>query len=118
MAAELLVLYTQPQDPQAFERHFNDRHLPLVEKLPGLLNWRRSLFVAAADMLEHTYHGSTTLEFDDAVAIARDGVRRGQADRQRFSDLRPAELTDLHRPPDARKSLTGPSLDPSAVVIP
>jgi uncharacterized protein (TIGR02118 family) len=71
MTAELVVLYTQPQDPHAFEQHFADRHIQLMDELPGLLSWRRSRFVAAADMLEHTYYGSTTLEFGDVAALTR-----------------------------------------------
>jgi uncharacterized protein (TIGR02118 family) len=71
MTAELVVLYTHPQDPQSFERHFTGTHVPLMEKLPGLMGWRRVLFVAPADAHEHTYYGSTTLEFIDADAIMR-----------------------------------------------
>ncbi len=34
--ASLLVLYGRPADPAAFDRHYAERHLPLVRKLPGL----------------------------------------------------------------------------------
>jgi len=34
--ATLLVLYGRPSDATAFDRHYAERHLPLVRKLPGL----------------------------------------------------------------------------------
>ncbi len=34
-----LVLYPQPTDPVAFDRHYFDTHLPLAKQLPGLLSY-------------------------------------------------------------------------------
>ncbi|MBS0477703.1 MAG: EthD family reductase [Proteobacteria bacterium] len=34
---KLIALYTTPKDVDAFFMHYNEIHLPLVEKLPGLL---------------------------------------------------------------------------------
>src|SRR5437763_14957219 len=31
-----LVLYNKPADPEAFDRHYRDVHIPLANKLPGL----------------------------------------------------------------------------------
>lgn len=31
-----LVLYPQPDDPEAFDRHYREVHIPLAKKLPGL----------------------------------------------------------------------------------
>jgi uncharacterized protein (TIGR02118 family) len=31
-----LVLYNTPDDPEAFDRHYRDVHIPLAKKLPGL----------------------------------------------------------------------------------
>lgn len=31
-----LVLYKQPHDPAAFDRHYREIHIPLAKKLPGL----------------------------------------------------------------------------------
>ena len=33
---KLLVTYTRPNDCQAFDRHFDEVHTPLVRKVPGL----------------------------------------------------------------------------------
>ena len=31
-----LVLYDTPADPEAFDRHYRDVHIPLAKQLPGL----------------------------------------------------------------------------------
>jgi uncharacterized protein (TIGR02118 family) len=33
-----LVLYTRPNDPEAFKAHYVSRHLPLCRAIPGTLN--------------------------------------------------------------------------------
>jgi uncharacterized protein (TIGR02118 family) len=30
------VLYDRPDDPEAFDRHYRDVHIPLARKIPGL----------------------------------------------------------------------------------
>jgi uncharacterized protein (TIGR02118 family) len=34
---KLIALYQTPDDPDAFLRHYNDVHMPLVRKTPGLV---------------------------------------------------------------------------------
>ena len=34
--AKLLVLYAPPKDPDAFEAHYRNTHLPLARKVPGV----------------------------------------------------------------------------------
>ena len=36
MTVKLVVLYTQPDDPEAFESHYLSVHMPLVAAMPGL----------------------------------------------------------------------------------
>lgn len=33
---KLVVMYPKPDDPAHFDKHFRDKHMPLVEKMPGL----------------------------------------------------------------------------------
>ena len=33
---KLIALYQTPDDPEAFMRHYNDVHMPLVRQTPGL----------------------------------------------------------------------------------
>lgn len=35
----LTVLYGQPDDPAAFDAHYRDTHVPLVDKISGLNRW-------------------------------------------------------------------------------
>ena len=32
----LVVMYPKPADPAHFDRHFREKHMPLVKKMPGL----------------------------------------------------------------------------------
>jgi uncharacterized protein (TIGR02118 family) len=36
MTARFLALYETPEDPEAFERHYREAHIPLLRQLPGL----------------------------------------------------------------------------------
>ncbi|WP_165191479.1 EthD family reductase [Caulobacter soli] len=36
MTVKLLALYRKPQDVDAFLAHYNDVHMPLIAKVPGL----------------------------------------------------------------------------------
>jgi uncharacterized protein (TIGR02118 family) len=36
MTARFLALYETPADPEAFDRHYRDVHIPLGRRLPGL----------------------------------------------------------------------------------
>ena len=35
----LLVLYKQPADTSAFDRHYSETHIPIAKKLPGLRSY-------------------------------------------------------------------------------
>ncbi len=35
----LLVLYGQPRDPAAFDRHYREVHIPLAKQMKGLRKW-------------------------------------------------------------------------------
>ena len=45
----LLVLYPPPSDPDHFRSYYEDTHLPLAAKLPGLRAYRYSVDVAAGE---------------------------------------------------------------------
>lgn len=34
-----MVLYETPEDPAAFDKHYNEVHIPLAKQLPGLLRY-------------------------------------------------------------------------------
>jgi uncharacterized protein (TIGR02118 family) len=41
-----LVLYDTPEDPAAFDKHYNEIHLPLAKQVPGLLRYTVSRNIA------------------------------------------------------------------------
>ncbi|PWR19236.1 EthD family reductase [Zavarzinia aquatilis] len=65
--ATLLVLYGRPSDPAAFDRHYAERHLPLVRKLPGL---RGVTLSAGVEVLSgDDLYRVVRLEFPTAEAV-------------------------------------------------
>jgi uncharacterized protein (TIGR02118 family) len=39
MTARFLALYDTPADPEAFDKHYDEIHIPLLRQLPGLLRY-------------------------------------------------------------------------------
>jgi len=37
--AQVLVLYSAPSDPAAFDRYYHQTHIPLANKIPGLRSY-------------------------------------------------------------------------------
>jgi len=85
---KLVALYRHPSDPAAFDRHYEQTHLPLIRKMPGLRRlevWR----ITGAPGGEAPYYLIAEMIFDDAEAM-RAAVRspEGRAageDLQRFA---------------------------------
>jgi len=69
MTVKLVVLYTQPDDPDAFDEHYLGVHGPLVEQIPGVLRWEGARFVEAADQGETTYHRVAEIWFEDMETL-------------------------------------------------
>jgi uncharacterized protein (TIGR02118 family) len=65
----LLTLYPPPSDPDAFRAHFEGKHLPLVEKLPGLRGYSYGFELEALDSGESPYFCTFAGDFDDATAL-------------------------------------------------
>ena len=65
----LLVLYPPPTDPDHFRSYYEDTHLPLAAKLPGLRGYRYSFDVAATGG-ESPYFCVFEADFDDAAALS------------------------------------------------
>ena len=90
MTVKLVVLYSQPADPGAFESHYLEVHAPLVEQIPGLERWESARLVAAADGGEETYFRITELYFADQGAFESAlGSPEGQATAEDFQQIAP-----------------------------
>lgn len=89
MTVKLVVLYTQPDDAEAFDERYLGRHAPLVNMIPGLERWESARFLAAADGGEQIYHRMAELYFTDEgamrAALASDESRATKADYQQIA---------------------------------
>ena len=66
--ARFLVLWGAPQDPDFFERHYREIHVPLVKKLPGVRRYtfsRNTVPVRGGD----PYYRIAEVDFDDITAL-------------------------------------------------
>ena len=69
--ARMVVIYRTPKDPQAFDAHYVNVHIPLAKKLPGIRKYevsRRPILTPAGDPEPYLIG---TLYFDDLAAIKR-----------------------------------------------
>ena len=64
------MLYSQPQDTAAFDRHYRDVHIPLAKKLPGLRRYTISRNQSAVRGGE-PYYLVAELDWDDMAAAQR-----------------------------------------------
>jgi uncharacterized protein (TIGR02118 family) len=64
-----VVLYGQPSDPEAFNRHYTDTHTALAEAIPGLKRFEAAVGVATPDGSVVPYHLIAELTFDDMGAL-------------------------------------------------
>ncbi|MFD7262657.1 EthD family reductase [Streptomyces sp. NPDC059874] len=65
---KLVVLYSEPADPDHFRDYYVTNHLPLVKNWPGPLAWRYSFDVAALEG-EAPYFAVFEADFADAAAM-------------------------------------------------
>lgn len=90
MTVKLTVLYTQPEDPAAFDEHYLGVHMPLVAKMPGLQRTETGKVSAVLDGGEQTYYRVTGLYFaDDAAMGAAFGSAEGAVTAQDYAQIAP-----------------------------
>jgi uncharacterized protein (TIGR02118 family) len=90
MTVKVVVLYTQPDDPEAFDKHYQEVHVPLVRALPGLQRFEAGKIVAAGDGGEQTYYRIAELYFADQAALgAGVGGPEGQATTADYQKIAP-----------------------------
>jgi uncharacterized protein (TIGR02118 family) len=65
--ARFVVIYGTPSDIDAFERHYNDVHIPLAKKYPGLRRYTRSHESAA--VIGEPCYMVVMLDWDDMAAL-------------------------------------------------
>jgi uncharacterized protein (TIGR02118 family) len=87
--AKLVVMYGKPADAEAFDRHYRDRHVPLVKLIPGLLDYEVSRGPVTTPAGPADFHLIATLTFANMAAIraalASDEGQRTAADLANFA---------------------------------
>jgi uncharacterized protein (TIGR02118 family) len=90
MTATLVVLYTRPDDPESFDRQYVEVHVPLVDRVPGLLGWEHARLSVAVDGGDLPYHRIATLRFADQQALrAGLGSAEGKAAAEDYEKIAP-----------------------------
>lgn len=107
MSARLLVLWGTPSDPEAFERHYRDVHLPLARQLPGLRSY--VLGHDAAAIRGEPYYLVAELEWDSMddlrAAFASPPGRATAADTEhmrQWAEVRSLVFTTTDETPPPR----------------
>jgi uncharacterized protein (TIGR02118 family) len=96
---QLTVLYHHPEDPAAFDKHYDEVHAPLANKLPGLLRYTISRPVPGPDGSKPAYHLVAVLDFEDEAAFgAGMGSEAGQAAAADMGNFAQAGATLLTGP--------------------
>jgi len=90
MTVKLVVLYTHPADPDAFDNYYFATHMPLALKIPGLERSETGRIVAAIDGGEQTYYRVAELYFADQAALdAAFASPEGQATAADYQQIAP-----------------------------
>ena len=66
---QFTVLYAQPQDPAAFDRHYREVHVPLANKLPGLKGYTVHKPTSLDPREQSPYYQIADLYFDSPQAL-------------------------------------------------
>ncbi|MDH6144508.1 uncharacterized protein (TIGR02118 family) [Kitasatospora sp. GP30] len=65
--ARFLVLWDTPSDPEAFDKHYREVHIPLCKQLPGLR--RFTLSRNPAPIVGEPYYQVAQLDWDSMTAL-------------------------------------------------
>lgn len=88
--ASFMVLYNKPGDPAAFDRHYDDIHVPLVKKLAGLRRYVMSKGPIVTPAGPSDVYLVARLEFDSLAelqaAMASPEGRAAAEDVRNFAD--------------------------------
>jgi uncharacterized protein (TIGR02118 family) len=87
--ARMVVIYKKPDDVEAFQRHYFEKHVPLAKRLPGIRKYEVSQGPIMSPAGPSDAWMVATLHFDSAAAI-RDAFssevgKECAADRREFA---------------------------------
>lgn len=94
--AKLLVLYNQPADSAAFDRHYFETHVPIANKIPGVRSYTVSAGKPAMVAGNVSPHLIAEVEFDTMDALqAAMASPEGQAAAADLANFAQAGVTLL-----------------------
>src|ERR1700710_267231 len=101
--AEVVMFYTPPTNPPAFDKYYAETHIPLAKKLPGLRKYTVTKGPVATPGGPSPLHLIAVLSFDSMAAIgaafASPEGKATAADVPKFAtggaDLHFAETTEV-----------------------
>jgi uncharacterized protein (TIGR02118 family) len=67
--ASLVVMYKTPTDPQAFHKYYAETHIPIAQRVPGLLKYEVSKGSVMTPDGPSAYQLVAILRFDDMAAL-------------------------------------------------
>jgi uncharacterized protein (TIGR02118 family) len=67
--AKVVVLYKNPKNAEAFDKHYSSVHIPLAKKIPGLKKYDISKGAVGVPTGPSGIHLVATLYFDSADAL-------------------------------------------------
>jgi uncharacterized protein (TIGR02118 family) len=90
MAVKLTVLYGTPADPEAFDRHYFDVHVPIVARMPGLERVEVARISGGPAGTPSPYHLIAEMYFADEAALnAALGSEAGRESARDFMGIAP-----------------------------
>ncbi|WP_250550009.1 EthD family reductase [Pseudonocardia sp. H11422] len=96
---QLTVIYNQPEDTAAFDKHYDEVHAPLATKIPGLQSFTISRPGPGPDGSPPPYHLVAVLTFESEEAFgAGMGSAEGQAAVDDLPNFAGAGVTILNGP--------------------
>jgi uncharacterized protein (TIGR02118 family) len=85
VAARLIVLYSTPEDPAAFDAHYRDVHTPIVQRYPNLRGLRLTRTDGVAGR-QPDFYLMAEMSFDSRADL--DAALASEAGRESGRDLR------------------------------
>jgi len=73
--AKLIALYKQPPDVETFDKAYFETHLPLIAKVPGLLNTKITRFTRT--LMGNSFYMMAEMSFADQRAL-KEGMRSAE----------------------------------------
>jgi uncharacterized protein (TIGR02118 family) len=74
------VLYSNPENPEAFDRYYAETHLPIAHQIPGLIKLEQTHLLPGPDGSKPAYHMMAELYFAGPGELQNAfGSREGQA---------------------------------------